>query len=130
MVTDPIADMLIRIKNAYLARKKSVVIPHSKVKEAIARVLVEKKYITDLNIEQRQPQSELVIGLAYLGKRPMFTNMKRVSKPGRRTYSPVERIPKTLGGYGLTIVSTSKGIMSDTDARKQNIGGEILAQVW
>lgn len=129
-MTDPITDMLTRIKNAYLAKKRTVNVPHSKVKEAIAQVLVDKKYIHGFEVTGNSPQPQLVITLAYDGKRPMLTDVKRVSKPGRRMYAPALRIPKTLGGYGLTIISTSKGIMSDADARKQNIGGEVLCQVW
>lgn len=129
-MTDPVADMLTRIKNAYLARRASVVIPHSKVKEAIAQVLLDNHYIGSFKVEPNGPQPSLVVELTYTGKTPALTDVKRVSSPGRRLYMPVDRIPKALGGYGVTIVSTSQGVMSDRDAKKKNIGGEILCQVW
>lgn len=129
-MTDPVADMLIRIKNAYLAGKKTVSIPYSKVKESIAAVLLASGYITSVEKKETSAQGELVIVLTYKGKQPAVTNVKRVSKPGRRLYSGVEGIPKTLGGFGVTIVSTSQGVMSDVDAKKKNIGGEVLCQIW
>lgn len=129
-MTDPVADMLTRIKNAYLARKATVSIPHSKVKEAIAHVLIAHKYVTSMEIEESVVQSTIVLTLAYTGKSPAMTDVKRISKPGRRLYMSVDKIPRTLGGYGVTIISTSQGVMSDSDAKKKNIGGEILCQVW
>lgn len=129
-MTDPIADMLIRIKNAYLARKEDVIIPHSKMKESLARVLASGKYIDTVEIVKKTPQSEIVVKLRYVGKRPAITQVRRVSKPGRRLYAPCDQIMRTLGGYGMTIVSTSKGIMDDKNAKKNNIGGEVIAQVW
>ncbi len=129
-MTDPIADMLTRIKNAYLARKKTVVMPYSKVKGALAKVLVDHKYISEFEIVEKKPQSELLITLAYIGKEPAMTDMKRVSKPGRRMYTNADGIVRTLGGYGITIVSTSQGVMSDTEAKKKHVGGEVLCQVW
>lgn len=130
-MTDPVADMLIRIKNAYLAGKKTVIIPYSKVKESIANVLVANGYITSF-VKKETPtlQGELEVVLTYKGKQPAVTDVKRISKPGRRSYSNVEKIPKTLGGYGVTIISTSQGVMSDKDAKKKNIGGEVLCQIW
>ncbi len=129
-MTDPVADMLTRIKNAYMARKASVSIPHSKVKEAIANVLIANKYVTSMEIQESVVQPTIVLTLAYTGKSPAMTDVKRISKPGRRLYMGVESIPRTLGGYGVTILSTSQGVMSDADAKKKNIGGEILCQVW
>lgn len=129
-MTDPVADMLTRIKNAYLARRGTVLIPHSKVKEAIAQVLLDNRYIGSFKVEPNGPQPSLIVELVYTGKTPALTDVKRVSSPGRRLYMPVDRIPKALGGYGVTIVSTSQGVMSDRDAKKKNIGGEILCQVW
>jgi len=130
MVTDPIADMLTRIKNAYLARKAVVVLPHSKAKEALAKVLVADLYVESYEVVDKKPQSELVLTLRYVGKRPALTGVRRVSKPGRRTYTPAKQIQRTLGGYGSTIVSTSSGIMNDKQARTQNVGGEVMCQVW
>lgn len=129
-MTDPIADMLARIKNAVLAKHKQVVMPHSKVKEAIAKILADNKYIEGVEVVEKKPQSDLVIKLGYKGKLPMISGVKRVSKPGRRLYSTVDKVPATLNGYGITIVSTSKGLLTDKEARQQNVGGELLCQVW
>jgi small subunit ribosomal protein S8 len=129
-MTDPIADMIIRIKNALLAQHESVVVPHSKLKARVAQILVDYKYISELKVEEAGPQPNLVLKLRYVGRIPAITDVKRVSKPGRRVYSSSRLVPRALGGYGITIVSTSKGVMTDQDARKQNIGGEVLCQVW
>lgn len=129
-MTDPIADMLARIKNALLAKHKQVVMPHSKVKGAIAKILVDNKYIESFEVVEKKPQSDLVVKLGYKGKLPMITGVRRVSKPGRRLYSTVDKVPSTLNGYGITIVSTSKGLLTDKEARQQNVGGELLCQVW
>lgn len=129
-MTDPIADMLARIKNALLSKHKQVVIPHSKVKEAIAKILVANNYIESFETVTKKPQSDLVINLGYQGKLPKISGVKRVSKPGRRLYSTVDKVPVTLNGYGITIVSTSKGLLTDKEARQQNVGGELLCQVW
>jgi len=129
-MTDPIADMLARIKNALLAKQKQVVMPHSKVKEAIAKILVANNYVESFETLVKEPQSDLVIKLGYLGKLPKISGVKRVSKPGRRLYSTVDKVPAALNGYGITIVSTSKGLLTDKEARKQNVGGELLCQIW
>jgi small subunit ribosomal protein S8 len=129
-MNDPIADMIIRIKNALMARHETVVVPHSRVKEEISKILVENNYVISYQVEQKMPQMELVFKLRYVGKIPAITDVRRVSKPGRRIYTSSTKVPKALGGYGITIVSTSKGIMTDKDARKQNVGGEVLCQIW
>lgn len=129
-MTDPVSDMLTRIKNAYMARKATVSMPTSKVKEAIAAVLIANNYVADVKKEDDPVQPVLVLTLSYNGKSPALTDLKRISKPGRRLYTTVENIPRTLGGYGVTIISTSQGVMSDKDAKKKNIGGEILCQIW
>lgn len=129
-MTDPIADMLIRIKNAFLAGKQEVRLPHSKIKEAICRILVENQYVDSLEVVKQEPQSDLVLKLRYVGKTPAMTQVRRISKPGRRIYAVSSKVPRSLGGYGLTIVSTSKGIMTDKDARKSNVGGEVICQIW
>lgn len=129
-MTDPIADMIIRIKNAILASHKSVVIPHSKVKKNIADILLQNEYIESFEVTDKKPQADIVITLKYVNKLSAITNVKRLSKPGRRLYSPAGKIPQTLGGYGITIVTTSKGLMTQKEARKQNIGGELLCQIW
>src|SRR5260221_8326638 len=112
-MTDPIADMLTRIKNAYLARKTEVVLPSSKVKEALAQVLLADGYIEKFEKVEKKPQADLVLLLRYKGKRPAVTDLKRISKPGRRLYAPAWQVPRTLGGYGSTIISTSQGLMND-----------------
>lgn len=129
-MTDPIADMLIRIKNALLAKHKEVSMPHSKVKEAIAKILADNDYIESFKVIEMKPQGEISIKLGYVDGFSKITGVKRVSKPGRRLYSASDQIPASLNGYGITIVSTSKGLMIDKKARQQNVGGELLCQVW
>jgi small subunit ribosomal protein S8 len=129
-MTDPIADMIIRIKNALLAGHATVQVPHSKVKEALANILVEEGYVAGMQVKPQMPQAVIEIELKYIGKVPAITDVRRVSKPGRRLYSGAKDIPAALGGYGITIVSTSKGVMTGTNARKSNAGGEVLCQVW
>ena len=129
-MNDPIADMIIRIKNALLARHESVLIPHSRLKARIAQILLDNKYVEDVQVQQKAPQPDLLLKLRYVGKLPAISDVRRVSKPGRRVYAPADKLPKSLGGYGITIVSTSKGVMVDKEARKQNLGGEVLCQVW
>lgn len=129
-MTDPIADLIIRIKNALLARKKEVVVPFSKIKHNIAQILEQEGYVHSVAVREASPVSELVISLKYVGKLPAVNGVKRLSTPGRRLYASVNSIPRALNGYGITIVSTSKGVMTDTTARKQNIGGELLCQIW
>jgi len=129
-MTDPIADMLIRIKNALLARHKEVVVPHSKLKEAIAHILVKNNYLTEVKVVKQLPQSALVLTLGYEHKWPKITGVKRISKPGRRLYTAAGRVPSTLNGYGITIVSTSKGLLTDKQARQANVGGELICQIW
>jgi len=129
-MTDPIADMIIRIKNALLAGHSKVEIPHSKVKEALASILLEEEYVAGMTVKPQVPQPVIEIDLKYVGKVPAITDVRRISKPGRRIYAGVKDIPKALGGYGITILSTSKGVMTDTKARQTNSGGEVLCQVW
>jgi|SRR5579859_2966175 len=129
-MNDPIADMIIRIKNALLARQDAVVVPHSRVKEQIGQILVANKYVEDFKVEKKAPQSEIVLKLKYVGRIPAITDVRRISKPGRRIYATAHKIPRALGGYGITIISTSKGIMTDKEARQQNVGGEVLCQIW
>ncbi len=129
-MTDPIADLIIRIKNALLARKKEVSLPYSKIKHSIAQILESEGYVQAVSVREGTPFSELVVTLKYVGKLPAVNGVKRLSTPGRRLYSSAYSIPRTLNGYGITILSTSKGVMTDTAARKQNIGGELLCQIW
>lgn len=130
MTTDPIADMITRIKNALLAQKSEVVIPYSKMKKSVAEILQQEGYIEAVKINETGVFPELVVTLKYRGKLPVVNDVKRLSKPGRRLYAPAKKIPRALGGYGITIISTSKGLMTDKQARKENIGGELLCQVW
>jgi small subunit ribosomal protein S8 len=130
MSTDTIADMLIRIKNALAAKHQAVVVPHSNIKEAIAKLLTDGKYLQSYEVVEQKPQKQLNLQLRYVGDLPAISGVLRISKPGRRLYSTVNKIPSTLGGYGLTIISTSKGLMSDKNARKNNLGGEVVCKVW
>ena len=129
-MTDPIADMIIRIKNAYLARKQQVMVPHSKLKQTIAEILVKEKYVESVEVQETKPQKSLMLTLRYVGKTPSITDVKRISKPGRRLYSPVDEIPRALGGYGIVIVSTNKGILTGKQAKQSGVGGEVLCAIW
>lgn len=129
-MTDPIADMIIRLKNAMRAGHESVLVPFSKIKKNIAEILLEEGYLSSVELKDTKPFAQLELKLRYTGKLPVLNEVKRLSKPGRRWYASVKDIPSALGGYGLTIVSTSKGIMTDKKARQLNIGGELLCQVW
>jgi small subunit ribosomal protein S8 len=128
-MTDPIADMLTRIRNAHAIHAKTVVIPHSRVKEAMVAVMKTENYVTDYQVEASVPKN-IIVTLKYIQGKPAITNLKRVSKPGRRLYSPAKSIPKTLGGYGMSIITTSLGIMSDKQAKATNAGGEILCEIY
>ena len=129
-MTDPIADMLIRIKNALMAGRKEVLIPHSKVKEALAKLLADHQYVESYQIVEKQPQNDIKITLRYVDSASAISGVKRVSKPGRRVYVTADKIPVTLNGYGLTILSTNKGVIDDKTARQQQVGGEVMCQVW
>ena len=129
-MTDPIADLLTRIRNAYLAKHETVEIPHSRTKEAIAKILKENGYVGSLRVTKHSPQPKMVLTLIYKGKIPAIEEIDRVSKPGRRVYVRTKKIPQTLGGFGMTIISTNQGIMTDKEAKKKNLGGEILCRVW
>jgi len=129
-MTDIIADMIIRLQNGYMAKKQEVVVPHSKVREAIANLLKRERYVDDVVIEDVKPQKKMTLKLLYVNGMPSITKVKRISKPGLRKYSAVNAIPRSLGGYGITIVSTSQGVMTDKEARKKGVGGELLCSVW
>ena len=131
VVTDTIADMLTRIRNANQMRYEEVKVPASKVKEEIARILKEAGYIKDYKLVKEDVQGTLVLTLKYTETRERgITGLKRISKPGLRVYAKNDEIPKVLNGLGIAIISTSKGIMTDKEARKENIGGEVLAYIW
>ena len=132
LVTDPIADMLTRIRNAQTARHETVTIETSKMKKTIAQILLDEGYIAAFEeVENAGKNKNLVINLKYVNRnQKVITGLKRISKPGRRIYASCEELPKVLGGLGIVIVSTSKGVMTDREARKLGIGGEVLAYVW
>lgn len=128
-MTDPIADMLTRIRNAQRAEKASVQMPASKQKEAIAKVLLEEGYIAGYETANIDGHDRLVISLKYYAGRPVIEEISRVSRPGLRIYRGVDELPKVKAGYGIAIVSTSKGVMTDRAARAAGVGGEVLAFV-
>lgn len=131
MITDPIADMFARIKNAITRKKESVVIPGSKFKKAILDLLKKEKYILDYTIEPITDHSyNFIVKLKYYKGKSVINDLIRVSKPGRRIYRPYKNIPKVLSGMGLTILSTSKGVISHREALKDKIGGEIIGFVY
>ena len=127
---DPIADMLTRIRNANQMRYKEVEVPASKIKNEIARILKEEGFISDYKIKKNNIQDNIVLYLKYSGKERVITGLKRISKPGLRVYAKAEEIPTVLSGLGIAIISTSKGLMTDRDARKASLGGEVLAYIW
>jgi len=131
MVTDPIADMLTRIRNANAMRYKEVEIPSSKMKVEIARILKDEGFINDYKIKKNNVQDIIVLSLKYGdNKERVITGLKRISKPGLRVYAKAEEMPKVLNGLGIAIVSTSKGVMTAKEARKSSLGGEVLAYIW
>jgi Ribosomal protein S8 len=131
MVTDPIADMLTRIRNANQMRNKEVEMPASKIKVEIARILKEEGFIVDYKIKKNNVQDILVLSLKYSeNKERVITGLKRISKPGLRAYVKAEEVPKVLNGLGIAIISTSKGLMTDKIARQSSLGGEVLAYIW
>ena len=129
-VSDPIADMLTRIRNASRARHEVVSMPASRTKLAIARILKEEGFIEDYSEAHSGAHRDITIRLKYVGKVPVVSGLKRISKPGLRVYAAKTEIPRVLGGLGLVIVSTSQGIMTGAQARKSQLGGEVLAYVW
>ena len=130
-ITDPIADMLTRIRNAASAKHDTVDIPSSKIKRAIAEILLEEGYIRNYQLISDGVQGVIRVTLKYLPNREKaITTIKRVSKPGLRVYAGADELPKVLNGLGIAIVSTSKGVMTDKKARANNVGGEVLAYIW
>lgn len=129
-MTDPIADMIIRIKNAVAAGHKDLLMPHSNLKLAIAKILKDFNYVEGFKEVEDGQFKQIKLVMRYIGKTPVISGVKRVSKPGRRIYKSSGDIPRTLNGYGLTILSTNKGIMDGKTARKSNLGGEVLCQIW
>ena len=130
VVTDTIADMLTRIRNANAMRYNEVSVPASKLKIELARILKEEGFIKGYKVVKDDAQGSIVITLKYVNKERVIAGLKRISKPGLRVYAKSSEIPKVLNGLGIAIISTSQGIMTDKEARKQNLGGEVLAYIW
>ncbi|MCK9176973.1 MAG: 30S ribosomal protein S8 [Clostridiales bacterium] len=129
-VTDPIADMLTRIRNAGRAGKMTCEIPASNMKRAIADILVDEGYIEKVSHREDGKQGILTVTLKYYGSKPVITGIKRISKPGLRVYADIDNLPRVQNGLGIAIISTSKGVMTDKFARRTKLGGEVLAYVW
>lgn len=130
-MTDPIADMLTRIRNANQNRAKTVTMPSSIMKETIAKILKDEGYITDYTVNKNEVQNILTLTLKYANnKERVITGLKRISKPGLRVYAKANELPKVLNGLGIAIISTSNGIMTDREARLNKLGGEVVAFVW
>ena len=129
-MNDPISDMLTRIRNAHDARHDTVDVPYSKVKKAIADILVAEGFVASADTLGEGTHKTIRITLKYEGKTKVLQGLKRISKPGLRIYANVEELPRVLNGLGIAIISTSKGIMTDKEARKQNVAGEVLAYIW
>ena len=131
VISDPIADMLTRIRNANQMRYTEVEVPASNIKVEIAKILKNEGFISDYKIKKNNVQDDIVLGLKYgENKERVITGLKRISKPGLRVYVKAEEVPRVLNGLGIAIISTSKGLMTDKDARKENLGGEVLAYIW
>lgn len=129
-ITDSIADMLTRIRNAGRVGHPSCEIPASKLKRAIADILVDEGYLAKAEYKEDAIQGIITVTLKYQGKKPVITGIKRISKPGLRVYADAAKMPRVLGGLGIAIISTSKGVMTDKHARAQRVGGEVMAYVW
>lgn len=131
VVTDTIADMLTRIRNANVMRYETVSVPSSKMNRSIADILVKEGYIESYKKENKENEEFIILSLKY-GKRKerVITGLKRISKPGLRVYAKKDEVPKVLNGLGIAIISTSKGLMTDKEARKESLGGEVLAYIW
>ena len=130
-MTDTIADMLTRVRNALAANKETVEVPSSNMKKAIANILLSEGYVSDVKLVEDGYNGKIVLTLKYVGKKkPVINGLKRVSRPGLRVYSDVETMPRVMDGLGVAIVSTNKGIMTDRQAKAANVGGEVLCYVW
>jgi small subunit ribosomal protein S8 len=131
MVNDPIADMLTRIRNANMVRHTQVVMPSSKIKASIAKILTEEGFIKGYTVTDDKPQPKLVLQLKYAGRgKPVITGLERVSRPGRRVYTSYSDVPWVRSGLGISILSTPKGLMTGRQARREKVGGELICNVW
>ena len=130
-MNDTISDLLTRVRNANMAEKKIVSLPHSKIKSEVARLLKQEGFISDFSVEDDNGKSILNLFLKYtLEREPVIQGLRRISKPSCRRYANAEEVPRVLGGIGIAILSTSSGLMTDSEAREKNIGGEILCYIW
>ena len=129
-LTDPIADFLTRIRNASQSGKSELIAPFSKIKADIARILKQEGYISEYEVESSGTKPQIKLTTKFVNRAPAITGLKRVSKPGLRKYVGAQEVPRVLGGLGITILSTPKGVMSGREAKKENVGGELLAFVW
>lgn len=129
MLSDPLADLLTRIRNAQAVKKKTLAVPYSQLKENILKIIVKRKYLKDYQVTGKKPKQTLEITLRYPHNRPAITKLTRISKPGRRIYASHDDLPVIMRGRGITILSTSKGIITAAEARKKNLGGEIICQI-
>ena len=129
-MTDPIADMLTRIRNAIKSNKESVEVPASNMKKSIAEILLNEGWVKDVKIVEDGYNGKIAITLKYVDKKSVISGLQRVSRPGLRTYSDVENMPRILGGFGTVILSTNKGVMTGKNAKANNVGGEVLCYVW
>lgn len=130
MITDPISDFLIRIKNANQRKNKDVSAPYSKVKEVIANILKQQGFIADFTIQGKGVEKSILVTLKYKGSQKAITGVKRISKPGLKVYAAAENVPMVMSGYGTAIISTSNGMITDKEARKLGVGGEVIAFIW
>lgn len=126
MVTDPVGDLLTRVRNAALRRSREVVMPYSRLKFDIAKVIEKEGYISGV----KKIKNELSLTIVYKGRRPLLTGIKNISRPGLRIYRKKDELPRPIGGAGISIISTPQGVMSNKDARKKNLGGEVLGEIW
>ena len=130
-MTDPIADMLTRIRNALMVNKETVEIPSSNMKKAIADIMLQEGYVSDVKLVEDGFSGKIVLTLKYAAKKqPVINGLQRISKPGLRTYAGVENMPKVMDGLGIAIISTNKGVMTDKQAKAANVGGEVLCYIW
>jgi small subunit ribosomal protein S8 len=129
-LTDPIADFLTRLRNASMSGQAEILAPYSKIKAEIARILKQEGYISDFELESTGDHPRLKVVTKFVNRAPAITGLKRVSKPGLRKYVGAQEVPRVLGGLGISILSTPKGVLSGREAKKENVGGELLAYVW
>jgi len=129
-MVDPIADMLNRMVNAQAVQKETVVLPFSQIKYAIAKILEQRRFVKHVDFKGKRTRKVIEINLRYLKGEPRITGVKRISKPGQRYYASSHKIKRVRNGQGIAVISTSKGLMTDQDARRENVGGEILCEIW